>query len=319
MLKKIVVNLIILLVIVISVDFLAGKALQYFYFRKQLGLDQHLTNSIEKAESDVMVFGSSTTFQHYVPGIFENKLKLSFYSAGVDNAGLIVHLAILKAVLARYRPKIIILDFYSSFEQENNELDKLSILLPYYRRHQEIRKIIEQKSPYERIKLLSQIYPFNSKIISIAYSNLNFEIQNSDTQILDNKGYLVVNRKLKIEMDTFCESYTQVPDANLSKNLIEFIRVAKKSNIKVYVIHSPVFPIFKYNSELDNARKICYAENVPFLDFSKDITFQNKKNLFNDPRHLSKAGSEIFSRMVTQRILEDTIGIFTEIAKISKP
>src|SRR6185436_18138693 len=44
----------------------------------------------------------------------------------------------------------------------------------YFKKHPEIRSIIDLKSPYEKYKLLSNIYPYNSSIFTIAAGNTEF-------------------------------------------------------------------------------------------------------------------------------------------------
>ena len=99
-------------------------------------------------------------------------MKLSFYNAGRDGNFMFYHLAVLKGVLNRYSPKIVILDFVAEeFAQNQYSYDRLSSLLPYYKSHPEMRSIINLKSKYEKIKLLSQIYPYNSLMLTIAVGN----------------------------------------------------------------------------------------------------------------------------------------------------
>ena len=57
---------------------------------------------------------------------------------------------------------------------KQDSYDKLSALLPYYKNHSEIRKIVDLKSNLEKFKMLSHIYPFNSTLSYIILGNTNY-------------------------------------------------------------------------------------------------------------------------------------------------
>jgi len=252
---------------------------------------------METTEADVLVFGSSRAIDHYVPEIFETSLKMSFYNAGRDNMGVLYQTAVLKSVLKRYTPKIIILDF-TGIETGEIESDRLSILLPYYRTHEEIRSIIELKSPFERIKLISQIYPFNSQILLTVIGNLEI----NKIKRADNNIHVADYEEWKAELDSIPNSIAYTRDSNIIVYFHEFITDAKKSGAKVFIIYSPVFLKYDKNQEIDICNRICNAEHVPFWDFSKDTLFLQNKQFFKDVLHLNHKGAILFSNLVVEKI-----------------
>ena len=297
MVKKILVNSILIIVVVLAMDFAIGGLLRYFYFKEMSGPHFEITYAMETTEADVLVFGSSRAIDHYVPEIFETSLKMSFYSAGRDNTGILYQAAVLKSVLKRYTPKIIILDF-PGFETGEREYDRLSVLLPYYRTHEEIRRIIELKSPFEKIKLLSNIYPFNSQILLTAIGNLEI----NKTKKADNHSYIADYEEWKIEIDSIPNSIACTIDSTIIACFREFIADAKKSGAKVFVVYSPIFQKYDKNQEIDICNRICSSEHVPFWDFSKDTLFLQNKQLFKDVLHLNHKGAMIFSNSVVEKI-----------------
>ena len=135
--------------------------------------------------ADMLIIGSSRANHHYVPSVFEDSLKISFYNAGRDGNGTFYQLALLKTILKRYTPKIIVFDYSSVFVKGAEEYDQMASLLPYYRTHKEIQPLVEMKSPFEKIKLLSEIYPFNSQLLTISVGNLKM----NKKRVADDKGY----------------------------------------------------------------------------------------------------------------------------------
>jgi len=297
MIKKLILNISIVAVVVFVLDFAIGRTLRYFYFKETSGQHFRTTCSMETTEADLLVFGSSRANHHYVPEIFEDSLKTTFYNAGRDGNGILFQTAVLKSVLTRYFPKVIILDA-GGFNKEKDNYDRLSSLLPYYRTHKEIRSIIELKSPFEKIKLLSQIYPFNSQIIAIATGNLDFFARSKP----DNKGYVALHGEWPAEI-SYNDAYSAYEvDANKIFALREFINIAKKSGAKIFVIYSPVFLKFKKNLDIEVGNDVCSFENVPYWDFSRDTQFLSNRHLFQDRSHLNHKGATIFSKLIVTKI-----------------
>ncbi|MBN2400396.1 MAG: hypothetical protein JXI33_08680 [Candidatus Aminicenantes bacterium] len=298
MVKKLVINIAIVAFVVIILDFAIGSVLRYFYFREISGIHFRTTYALEKADSDIIVFGSSRANHHYVPEIFENALKMSFYNAGRDGAGIFYHTAVLKSILKRNKSKVIILDYAGGFDKRERDYDRLSCLLPYYKYHDEIRRIIELKSSFERIKMVSAIYPFNSEILNIAIGNMK---TNKDNYI-DAQGYIPLDGELQAEIEFADNAINYEIDNNKVNYFKEFIFIAKKAGAKVIIIYSPIYEKYQKKQEIDICRSICNSMNVPFLDFSKNNLFLQNRQLFRDVEHLNHKGAIVFSNIVVNKI-----------------
>ena len=298
MFKKIILNLIIVIITIFILDFSIGRTLRHFYFKESSGLHYRTTYSMEQTKADVLIFGASRANHHYVPEIFEDSLKLSYYNTGRDGNGIFYQLAILKSVLKRYTPKIIILDFVGTFEKDKMYYDRLSSLLPYYKDHEEIREIVELKSPYERIKLLSEIYPFNSQILTIGVGNLEMN-KNRKT---DNKGYVPLYEEWQYNLESYDVIRTKILDENQINAFKEFIELTKKSESELFVIYSPIYTKLHKDQSMAKCEKICTKEKIPFWNYSMDTLFLNNKKFFQDPDHLNHSGALEFSKLVVNRI-----------------
>lgn len=144
-------KLTVLFAIVFILDISIGSVLRYYYFKQESSSQYRTTYSIEKTKADILIFGSSRANHHYNPDVFDNRMNLSYYNVGRDGNFIFYHYAVLKGVLKRYSPKIVILDFiHGEFRQNQDSYDRLSSLLPYYRSHSEMRSIINLKSKYEK-------------------------------------------------------------------------------------------------------------------------------------------------------------------------
>lgn len=288
------------MVIIILSDIILGNTLRYFYFTEGAGLHYRTTYSIEQTTADVIVFGSSKANHNYVPDIFEKELGLSFYNAGRDGASIFYHLAVLKSILKRHKPNFVILDFAGKFDKSRESYERLSSLLPYYEKHKEIRKIVEQKSPYERIKLVSRIYPFNSMLVTIIVGNMKFNRNRKD----DQKGYVALKKEWQVDIDSVnVQSFYEI-DKNKINALREFIDCSKQADIQLVVVFSPIYYLYNRDYTLDLLHETCSEKNVSFYDFSKTEIFLSNKKLFQDRSHLNQNGARVFSDMMI-KILKD--------------
>lgn len=297
-LKKIISNIVIVILVVFVLDFAVGNTLNYLFFKESSGLHFRTTYAMEKTKADILVFGSSRANHHYVPKVFEDSLKMSFYNTGRDGTGIFFQLAVLKSILKRYTPKIIILDYEGGFKKGTHAYDRMSSLLPYYKTHREIRNIIELKSPYERIKLLSKIYPFNSDILTIMMGNLEINKKRWN----DNKGYLPLYKVWNAKIDSIKTFSTYEVDPNQIAAFNEFINMAKESGAKVFVVYSPIFLKGNRNQDINLCNEICSDENVHFWDYSKDTLFLNNNCFFQDVEHMNNNGALIFSESICYKL-----------------
>jgi hypothetical protein len=291
----------ILALIVFILDFIIGNTLSYFYFKQQSGLQYCATYAIDKTKEDILIFGSSRASHHYRPDIFEKKLGVSTYNVGRDGQAIFYHTAVLRAVLKRYQPKMIILDFNSKdIRKDGSGYDPLTALLPYCKHHPEIRNIVQLRGAFEKWKLCSAIYPYNSSIFTIAVGNAEF----NKKRRIDIKGYTTLQNNWKEPIDTFDESGDFVIDSVKLNTFESFIKDCKANKIKLYLISSPYFYTSIHpDPYIIKGKEIAKKYGIVFFDYSQDSTFMKDGSLFFNVTHLNDKGAQVFSELVTDRIL----------------
>jgi len=290
------------LFIVALSDFFIGNLLRYFYFKQVAGEGYRTTYSIDSTNADVLVFGSSRANHHYVPEIFEESLKMSFYNTGRDGNSILYNCAVFRAIVQRYNPKIVIFDIIpEEFYSDVNSYDRLSSLLPYYRNHPEIRNIVNMKSPYEKFKLISCIYPFNSSLLTIGISNMELNKKRKS----DRKGYIPLYNLMN---DTTLKSIKTLEgtiDANKVNALYEIMEYCQKHKISSIVVQSPIFASVKSSNIIDTIKQIVDKNNSIFWNFSNDSCFLATSIYFQDQIHLNEKGAICFSKIVANRIKDN--------------
>jgi hypothetical protein len=292
-----------LFIFVAFLDFIIGTLLSTFYFKQESGVEYRTTFSLEKTTADVLIFGSSTANHNYLPETFQKRLKMSTYVVGRDGNSILYDFAVLKVILTRYSPKMLLLDFdLQEFTNDKDDYDKLSSLLPYYEKHPEVRSIVDLKSPFEKYKLLSEIYPYNSSIFTIAVGNTEF----NKKRRRDLNGYIpltnVWNEAIK-DGSTFLNYALDTNKINIYKSFIENCIDAK---IRLYIICSPLFikPDYTSNSVVIG-KKIADKYNIRFINYSKDSSILNNPKLFADISHLNNEGARVYSNKVIDSIMTE--------------
>ena len=145
---------------------------------------------------------------------------------------------------------------------------------------------------------MSEIYPFNSQILTIIIGNTEYNKKRKSS----NKGYIPLHRVWEKKIDSTVIPSMNNVDLKKINAFKEFIRLAKSSNVKVYVIYSPVFRKPNKNNPTNLFENICSSENISFWDYSKDTIFLNNRKLFQDTRHLNHNGAVEFSKLVVDKL-----------------
>ena len=293
------INIICILLLTVIADQIIGKLLQHYYFRQESGLYYRTTYAMDSTKAEILVFGSSRANHHYVPYVFEDSLKLSFYNTGRDGNFLLYSYAVFKSVVSRYTPRIIIFDISpTELYNEENEYERLSSLLPYYKSHPEIRPIVKLRSQFEQIKHLSRIYPYNSSILTIAIGITNF----NKTRKGDQKGYIPLN---SVIIDTILHSTNLTErkmDSNKLNAITEIITYCISHKIDLIFVQSPMYEKINETQSTINLRKLASEKNVPFWNLINENIFLTNPSFFQDKDHLNNRGAEYFSRMLVSKI-----------------
>jgi hypothetical protein len=277
-----------------GMDRALGSSLRRMYFGMHGGKSYRVTYALEKTSQRMLVFGSSRAYVHYVPAVLEARTGLDCYNAGHDAAGMLYHTALLQGILSRYRPQRLILDF-RPHELAEDALGRqmLSVLLPYYRDHPTMRKVLRLRSPAERLKLFSKIYPFNSQLLTILLANR--------IQWFDDRGFVPLSGNWSLPAQPLPAG------PKLDPTYVAFFRgflaLAERNGIALTVVVSPVDRLMKEGSaSIRKAEEICREQGVPFLDFSQDVRFLDQSGFFHDPDHLNAGGAELFTKILAEAL-----------------
>jgi hypothetical protein len=271
-------------------DYGIGQTLEYFYFKQRPGRFSNVTYALEKQEADILILGSSRAMHHYNPDIISDTIEMSCFNAGFDGQGILYQKALLDVMMERYSPKMVIFDIkLNELEKKESVYDNLSMLGPYLKRHPVLWNTLSLKSPFEKIKHLSKIYPYNSMFTAIVKGNLPIK-----TNDVSDNGFTKVEG---VWTDGLEEEFyeEEILDKNNINAFNQMIINCKNADIKMYVVLSPVFSKHINNSNSINyIIKQCEKEKIPYLSYANNDLYLDSK-LFKDAMHLNSAGADLFS------------------------
>lgn len=291
--------------LLILTDQVIGYGLQKLYFRLDRGQFAQTTYSVNEADEDIIIFGSSRAARHYSPAIISQGIGgLSCYNVGRDGQFIPYYSALEEVIIKRHKPKMIILDMNIWELAPNNEkYEKLSALLPFISRHPELKAYTNEISKWESLKMFSRTYAYNSTLFISLHDYL---FKNRIPK--DSMGYLPLTRRMSEQEFENYKAKKNLYDNKRSGLTIpvdqksvayyrKFLNKTRELGIKTYVIISPTIlkePMTKEKKLVGNIAQS--YPNVTFLDFSDDSRYNYQYNKFADAFHLNKLGAEQFSR-----------------------
>lgn len=292
-----------LLMLFFIADFSLGKLFHNLYAKQKSGWEYRTKYAVEDTKADLLLFGSSRAQQQYNPLYFEDKLKMSCYNVGRDGESLLYQYTVFTAVLNRYTPKLILLECENGmFSYNTDSYDRLSCFLPFYKDHPEVRPIIQLRSTNERIKLLSEMYPYNSRIINIVSGLIGKDKEE------DIKGYLPLYGSLSEPARTVNFSKLYKLDSNKLKFYNSIIEQCKKKNIELVMVCSPYFSKgYGNDTSLTVAKQIAQQNKLRFIDLSKGHPLLAAANLFDDTAHVNNTGSKILSNIIADSMVRKPV------------
>lgn len=294
-LRKVFLKIFILLILLLVIDYAIGAG---FNFLRGLALEEAPTKpithyTINRVNEQVLIMGNSRANHHYVPQVLTDSLNLSVYNCGRDGQPFEYSVAMIHAVLKRYKPEIIIVDFEpTQFDSKTNSDFSCSELYPYYQKDSLYAKIILNEDPIHRYKMISKMYQNNSQLIDLLKLFLvKYNINNGYSPLAE-KGYKYPSLG-KVEYDT-----TGKVDNFKIEMLNYCIRLCKEKKVKLVFSISPRFQ--QSNMEELKSTKILAdifkKNNISLIDM-RDNSVIRDSSMYKDAAHLNHKGAEAFSKL----------------------
>lgn len=294
--KKFIVNGILLITLFFIFDLVLGNALRHFYFKAKYGTIYHQTYSLDSTKADVIILGSSHAHGNYVPKIIVDCLDMTAFNTGMDGNYMLNSYAVYQSITKRYTPEIILMDIHpNEIFVGTGGYDQLSSLLPYYKANKEIRGVITLKSKFERIKLLSKIYPFNSALLAIGEGIIKTE------DINELNGYKPLYGSMPDTIMTSTKEVGNELDSNKIKVLEAIASDCYTRHIRLIFIQSPMHTKVSQEKSVSIINDIATKYGAEFWNYVDDKKFM-KPGYFKDHSHMNDRGATEFTNTICDRI-----------------
>jgi len=284
-------------------DTLIGRCLAVLYHETKNPTIAKMNYSFFETKADILIFGSSRGEGHYIPQIIKDSTGLECFNTSIGGEGIFYSFGLLTNVLTRYKPKLIVYDLAPNVVFDPASIDKISILLPYYKLNREIQAVVALKGSFEKYKMISSIYPYNSLLFKII---TGIRKKRNDFQL--SNGYKPVYGTLNYFVNSQDDRYREPQNIDTIQIIYfkKFIELCHKAQIPVIVIVSPkYYKTSQFPRTITVFKKITCSYNQLFIDnFTVDGISENSK-YFKDPIHLNNIGSELFSKRIASKLKQE--------------
>lgn len=267
-----------------------------------------------EACSDVLVYGSSRALFHIDPDIINSELGLSAYNLGINGHTFL--LEYYRHDLLKQQgcdPELIIQTLDATTLVKGDDLYNPDQFLPYMLNNDYMKEIaisFKGYSDYDfEIPLLRY---FGKKEAFLEFWKLLLFPASNDS--LRTKGYRGNKKEWTDDLEDAREqygSYTAEPDSSLLNLFKRFLDECKEQDQAVILVYTPEYiegQSFVINREviMELYREISREYGIPLIDYSGNDISQNIDYFYNTT-HLNREGSQLFTRMLCNDILESGI------------
>lgn len=293
--KKFLFRIALFFVAVAVIDVVFGVACKYLNAHVKGGEEKSRYYTCELSNEDVLIFGSSRAKHHYVPDIIEDSLGLTCYNTGEDGNGVILGYGILKMVVERYTPKLIIYDVCGFDIYQDDNMKYLNLLKPYYDEFG-IDSIFWKINPKTRFMMKSNLYRYNTTCLRLV-GNYFHPLNNYP------QGYSALYNTMDYEPEI--QGLEIVSKDTLKIDFFEdFIHLTQEKGIQLICCVSPVYKVQFYDDYYKPIEELCERYGVPFYDFSIENEISKKRAYFQDRTHMNDSGARLYTNKLIAIIRE---------------
>lgn len=299
--KKYIIKFAIFAAVVVLVDFLAGMALdavQHKAFEKNpLRFEVRAMYAIEKADSEVDIIGASDASHSYISKMIADSLGMTTFNYGKDGCFFVYQNCLTNLMLERHTPKVILWEIgkdclSTTHTKQTTEWQSIKDFYPYYRKSEYCKHLINGRSRFQKLYMLSGMYRHNSQLLSLLepfLTNESIDDSSKGYMSLPNEGYLYpeyINKA--ITYDT-----VDIWKADLLRGTLA---QCKAKDVMVMFCFSPKFKDEheESTSQWRELKKVAEEYDVPMMDFEHHIQFKADSTLFKDNAHLNDHGARLY-------------------------
>lgn len=292
-LLRILASLSIIAVTVVTVDLLFGKMADSQFMEKPGIQTQYELTSLR--DIDILIVGSSRARRHYDTPYISEQLSCRAYNVGYDAIGITFYLAMIKSILDKTEPRLLIVDALAhEFSGELN--DRINNLNPYIALNHKIMDVAIEIDPIKRYTLRSSLVRYNSSLLDMW--NLQWRKSYDPSSL----GFCLDDR---IGPENFPKVEVATPqnvDPVASHCMEEIAEICRERGIDLIVLTSPDYFV---RNDPSPVGPFCAEHNIKFFDFSK-LRFDglDEYEYFLDFQHLNSRGARLYTQYLLDKLPE---------------
>ncbi len=287
-----------LVVIDISVGVVNDKLMEILpHFCGDFAKDNYRLHYLD---SDVVVLGSSRGSHHYVSQQLGDSIDaylgnhLSLYNAAISAKYANSNSCAAEAIVARYRPRLVIYDI-SEEQLCSNQVADIEFSSPFYWKDTIVHRYLDDIGLKERLLMKSSIHRYNGKIFRIVSTFLT--TTDVDDGYEPKYGAKIDTTKVKEEIADAMP--TMEMDSYTLNNFENVLKKYSSSGVPLVVVCSPKFRPKDNNKRL---AALCNKYGIPFIDFYDTPYFNSHPELFYDANHLNDDGAHIYTALFFEQL-----------------
>lgn len=288
--KKFLLKAVIFLVLLVGMDAALGSVFSYFFYKVKSGTIFATTYAVKDCREEILFIGSSETSHQFISTMVTDSLGMSCYNLGEDKVNIVYQYATFRETIKRYTPKVIVLSSTVISDEEKEAVSSVKSLLPYTQKFEEVKDVVTDAYPMERMKLLSKSYPFNSLVIKIA---LGLVVDEPET-----RGYRPLwGTSPFLTLESNPPSLN--PTVRSTKYFTDLLERARRAGCRVYIVHAPLYKVKTSQEDVRFFSEMSEQYGATFLNYVADTTFIHHPEYFSDEEHLNNDGA----RQLTAKII----------------
>ena len=302
--KKFFIKLLVFVVLAVIVDILLGVLFRTMETRAVASSPHEMIveNVVNNVQSDVLLIGGSEVNHSINANTIADSLGMSVYNCGKDAVRFYVQDVFVNSILDRYTPKMIVWSMYPEklAPPEDETIGLLSQLNPLYRRNKYAKEVLQAKSKYESVKLLSQAYTYNSQFLNY----LSKIVKPESEELRKLNGYAplpVTDKEIEIhERDYWVEEY----DTAVVEVFAKTIKRCVDSGVQVVFVMVPRFEAEEHESvpSFKMLKSIADDYHIPFIEEYYHYEPLMESKYFKDFAHLNEDGANLFTPLLASRL-----------------
>ncbi|MDE6234368.1 MAG: hypothetical protein K2M56_01290 [Muribaculaceae bacterium] len=295
--KRFIIWISIILSLLLLADLSAGLLRKGFY-RSDRDFSK-VEYIVRHADEDVIIIGNSAAESHLDPVKIADSLSLSCFNGGRGGASVRFHIALIRLLLQRHRPKLILYAINSNNLFVSKDQGSFDLLKPLYGLHSELLdSIMDQHYPDERVLFRSNLWLLNPNLVDLCL----YKSGKAVPLLIKNKGFKPLQSLLPV--DKISRSDSIGVDNDIFNDLKSIKDICQHAGVRLFIMITPDY-IFRSNSpplretllSLSDDNQTCsvwYDADNPF--------FKSDSLHFFDHTHLNKAAAEIYTDSIISRL-----------------